>query len=63
MKREEFKRDLMKKTIRNKQPNLIDNNLHINLELPDELKEDYYINQLIHALRFKVRIDLYVFTY
>ena len=42
MKREEFKRDLMKKTIRNKQPNLIDNNLHINLELPDELKEDYY---------------------
>ena len=42
MKREEFKRDLMKKTIRNKQSNVTTNNLHINLELPDELKEDYY---------------------
>ena len=42
MRREEYKKDLMKKTIRNKQPNLTNNNLHINLELPDELKEDYY---------------------
>lgn len=36
----------MKKTIRNKQSNISSNqsnpNLHINLELPDELKEDYY---------------------
>lgn len=41
MKREEFKNDLMKKTIRNKQ-HLTNHNLDINLELPDELKEDYY---------------------
>lgn len=46
MKKEEFKRDLMKKTIRNKQPNLTNNNLHINLELPDELKEDYYTTHI-----------------
>ena len=41
IKREQLKNNLMKQTIRNKQPNLT-NNLHINLELPDELKEDYY---------------------
>lgn len=46
MKKEEFKKDLMKKTIRNKDTTLNNNHLHINLELPDELKEDYYSTHL-----------------
>jgi hypothetical protein len=45
IKREQLKNNLMKQTIRNKEPNLT-NNLHINLELPDELKEDYYTRHI-----------------
>lgn len=45
IKKEQLKNNLMKQTIRNKQPNLT-NNLHINLELPDELKEDYYTRHI-----------------
>jgi len=45
IKKEKLKDNLMKQTIRNKQPNLT-NNLHINLELPDELKEDYYTRHI-----------------